>query len=657
MQESHPSEWLLTNGLGGFAMGSLEGVPTRRYHAWLVASQRPPLDRVVALHSIADWLETDGQMTWLSAYRFEDGSIGPGLAPDTSESDGDRWNASWRIGEAQVGRSVRIVPGANRIEVAYVWRRLPERTTIRLRPLVPLRDFHALERDVAPPQADIHEDSVILRRELLSLRIDLPKIAQFERHPDIWHGLRYEDERSRGYDWLEDLPSPGVIELIPEDRESGRATLIFELEPVHPPVHVHPKPDADGTVTTRLARAAGDFVVRRGPSVDRADGWSILAGYPWFSDWGRDTMIALPGLLLIDERYDEAIEVLRTFAEARRDGLIPNRFSDDGVGAEYNTADASLWFLHAATEWALASGHTETFRDVLLPACEDIIDWHIRGTGGFDGFKIVLDPADGLIDAGDEHTQLTWMDARRDGVVFTPRHGKPIELSALWQHGLERVAALTGKADRASRYRELAALARISIANTMFDPARGWCADRLERTARGWQPVWELRPNQLLAASLEHGCLPDEAARSLVDACVSKLWTPRGVRTLSPEDPMYRGRFEGPIFERDAAYHQGTAWPWLLGPMCEAVLRADSFSGASRARARSLLEPMLSQLDGPCPGQLYEVYDGDGWSGTRESHTQDARPQQPGGCPAQAWSVSEIRRVLAMIEGASQPVS
>lgn len=641
-------EWLITNELGGFSMGTYTGVPSRRYHGWLIAPQRPPLDRVVALHSVADWVEHEGQTSWLSAFRFEDGTIGPGRHPDTSACDGEHWDASWRMGETVVGRSVRLIPGKNRVEVRYVWRRLAPGATIRVRPLVPLRDFHALEIDAAPTPADIHEAGVRLRREHLSLQIDLPAIATFHRDPQVWQGFRYDIERDRGYDWIESLPSAGVIELKPESGHEGEAVLGFELEPAVPQIQSDPLPNLDESPQSRLARASRSFVVRRGPSVAEADGWSILAGYPWFSDWGRDTMIALPGLLLEDGRYDIALKVLSTFASACRDGLIPNRFSDDGIDAEYNTADASLWFLHAATQWAIEADRADVFREQLLPACNAIIDAHLQGTGVSGEFQIGIDPNDGLIHAGNASTQLTWMDALRDGVVFTPRHGKPIELAALWQHGLERVCQLSEPSERSLELRALASLARASIQEKMFDADRGWCADRLEPTESGWKPIWELRPNQLFAVSLEHGCLTEDAALASVEACIEHLWSPRGVRTLAPSDPSYRGRFSGPIFERDAAYHQGTAWPWLLGPMIEAWLR----TGGSPDRARQMLTPMIEELDGPCPGQLYEVYDGDGWSGSPEQWSLDQTPPMPGGCPAQAWSVSEVRRALSLIRKA-----
>lgn len=636
-------EWLLTNGLGGFAMGTLSGVPTRRYHAWLVASRRPPLDRVVALHSIADRVRADGQDHWLASYRFQDGSPGPGAEHAESVPRDDAWEATWRIGHegrGRITRTLRLVRGANRAEVTYRWSGLPVGSSIHLRLLAPLRDFHALERAPEALAVEPSDGSLEIRRGETRLRVEMPTGVECKRTSETWCALRYDAEHDRGYDYVEDLPAPIELGFCPESVELGEATFAFELLPEADGLETH-TPASD-----RLARAANDFVVRRGPSPDRTVSWSILAGYPWFSDWGRDTMIALPGLLLVDGRFDEALAVLCTFADARHGGLIPNRFSDSGHGAEYNTADASLWFLHASTQWAIDSGRTDEFLDLLMPACEDIIDHHVGGTGGFDGFRIAVDPEDGLIEAGDDSTQLTWMDARRDGVVFTPRAGKPIELSALWCHGLTRVAGLTQNVNRARDCKQRAMIAARSVREKYFDASRGWCADRLGMDG---SPVFEMRPNQLLAVSLEHAPIRGEEAIRTVDACIGALWTPRGVRTLAPDDPGYRGRFSGPIFERDAAYHQGTAWPWLLGPMCEALLRAHDFDQSSRDRTRLLIDPMLGELDGPCPGQLYEVYDGDGWEGMPEDHRQLDPPQQPGGCPAQAWSVSEIRRVLSLI--------
>ncbi|MEX2219514.1 MAG: amylo-alpha-1,6-glucosidase, partial [Phycisphaerales bacterium] len=390
---------------------------------------------------------------------------------------------------------------------------------------------------------------------------------------------------------------------------------------------------------------AHDFVVirkAREPGTDEpgARGASVIAGYPWFTDWGRDAMIALPGLLLATGRHGEALATLQTFAQHRRRGLIPNHFDDQTGEPGYNSADASLWFLHAACEYLRASGDREGFVGLLLPACLEVIDAYAEGTD----FGIRVDPADGLVMAGDETTQLTWMDAKRDGVVFTPRHGKPVELSALWHHGLLAVAGAIGRAapKAGPRLRALAENCAAGFGRAFWNEERQCLFDVLhppEGVGGRWRPNGQVRPNQLFAVSLAHPPLPEKQQRAVVQCIRTRLLTPHGVRTLDPTDPAYIGRFEGPIARRDAAYHNGTAWPWLMGPLAEAVLRIGRFSGAARADARSLLAPLVARLDAECPGQLAEVFDGD--------HRPDA-PQRPGGCPAQAWSIAEVLRVLLL---------
>jgi predicted glycogen debranching enzyme len=390
-----------------------------------------------------------------------------------------------------------------------------------------------------------------------------------------------------------------------------------------------PAPVGEGwfTPSQRLHHAARQFVVARRSG--RPGAVSVIAGYPWFADWGRDSMISLPGLLLSTGRLDEARAVLETFADHMRDGLLPNCFHDDEA-PRYNTVDASLWFVHAVHAFGQARGAAIPPR--LLRACHEVIDAYTAGIG-----SIALDPADGLIKAGDPASALTWMDAARGGEVFTPRRGKAVEINALWHHALRCLAEVDGPTKRGQALDGLAAQCAESMRQAFWWPQRDCLHDVLVETADGWRGNERMRPNQVLAVSLAHSPLSEVQQRSVVAAVQRDLLTPYGLRTLAPDDPAYRGRYEGDLMQRDAAYHQGTVWPWLMGPFVEAVLRIGGFDRPSAERARTLLDPLLAELDTGCLNQLAEVYDGDA-------------PHRPSGCPAQAWSVAEVLRVLTTIE-------
>ncbi|HYN43572.1 MAG TPA: amylo-alpha-1,6-glucosidase, partial [Thermoanaerobaculia bacterium] len=372
----------------------------------------------------------------------------------------------------------------------------------------------------------------------------------------------------------------------------------------------------------RLLRAAADrFVVKRG------EGWTVIAGYPWFTDWGRDAMIALPGLLLSTRRFDIARSVLETFARHVDRGMVPNRFPDEGTEPEYNNVDGTLWFVEAVRAYHEAA-RDEAFLRQVYPLLVEIVERHLRGTR----FGIHAD-VDGLLSSGEPGQQLTWMDAKVDGLVVTPRSGKPVEVQALWHNALRIVAlyaANLGDAFTAARLLALADQARESFGALFWDEKSGYLADVV--APDGTRDL-TLRPNQLFALSLHRPLLTGARAASVLRVVEERLLTPYGVRTLDPAHPDYRGRFEGGPAERDAAYHQGTAWPWLLGPLVDAHLAVRGNSPDSRRTAAAWLAPLVDHLFGPGLGLLPEVFDGD-------------PPHRPGGCVAQAWSVGEVLRAV-----------
>lgn len=669
-------EWLLTDGAGGYAMGSASGTPARRYHGLLCAALSPPVSRAMLLSSMAEiaWLHPDTdrcRSVDLTDARFADGTLLSGGRDRLTQFEiGD--DAIWTYDLGEGATLTRRLHLHERRSAATIRYELSGSTGwVQCRPLMPLRDHHHLNH---APDASVRVAGTACGKSVTvergALVVTLEADASFKPASGWWHDLRYTTESERGYDDTEHVFCPGEWHLglnqpaqvlvrlgghaedanlrawkpgdvCEREERLERASVVL--------MRSAQGDEADDRAVLALARAADRFVVRRGPTPtsvrDEHAEVSILAGYPWFSDWGRDAMIAMPGLLLSTGREEEAASMLRTFARAQKDGLIPNRFSDEGGEAEYNTVDASLWFIRAVCELASVAQDRETrdlVFDELVPACYGVISGYVVGTR----FDIRVDQADGLVSAGNETTQLTWMDAKRDGFVFTPRNGKPVEIQALWQSALRSLAVLVATKD-IRRSRELTARAdqaAESIRGQFWSERFGCAFDRLQKTSSGWRPVMELRPNQLFLVSLSHSPFNSAQQRSLVKVCRDRLWTPMGVRTLDPLDAKYRGRFAGPIRELDAAYHNGTVWPWLIGPMVEAWLRAFDHTPSACAEARMMVQKLVDLVtdsEAPALGQLYEVYDGD----------TGPKPQSPGGCPAQAWSVAEVLRVLLMIRG------
>lgn len=713
------AEWLLTNGTGSYSMGTVAACNTRRYHGLLVAAgglpgSRPPVGRLLALNQVWEQLvlyprgvagtpDAPHQTLDLSTLAFRamhDGSRtfaprGVMMLREFDRGLSVRWAYSW--GEIHFERELLLHWKQPAITLRYVVRGLEAAeldAQLRVHPMLTLRDFHALTRQHYAPPFEQTDGEI----EYLTVNVEgQPDQAvtfwsshgYFLPRPHWWNNVFYAADNERGQEDTEDYFVPAALEAPvaedvvvtvtaalgrhvadpiaeADDRAAHLAPIVARLDAKPtPPAPVAPAKAPKGrvppprpahtirhsTLPTVLAIAADDFVVDRTIAGEKLS--TILAGYPWFSDWGRDTFIALPGLLLCTGRFEEARKTLRTFGDAIFDGLVPNRFDDyDDKAAHYNTVDASLWYVHAAIEYVRATGDAESWWSWLAAACLRIIDAYVAGTR----YDIVMD-ADGLISAGNPQTQLTWMDAACGDVVFTPRHGKCVEINALWHNALQGMAEMLDMDGGAGKH--VPAKAR-----TRFTEARDTCAKLADRVRRNYAKVFwnkaadclfdhvfvdgqkathadaSIRPNQVFAASLPRSPLPLPKAKAVVAKVREKLLTPVGLRTLPPDDPRYHGRYTGDQFRRDEAYHQGTIWPWLIGPYAEAVLRAGAFSAAARAEARRALEPVLAQLDGESIGQLPEVYDGD---------DEPGRPRRPGGCIAQAWSVAEVLRALLLL--------
>jgi predicted glycogen debranching enzyme len=616
-------EWLLTNGLGGFASGTIVGCNTRRYHGLLCAATLPPVGRVMLLNRIGEILTFDGEedrLIELSINQFFDRfhPRGDRYLRHFERNDGFvQWN--YEVEGIQVVKQLQMPWRLNAAGIRYTVT-TPRPVELKLLPFVRLLDFHQLRRGQASLEGAYEEKSVWVKDGNIRVSI-VSDVGQFVCQPDWWFSHVYAIETERGQDDTEDLYTPGHFSLkiaksatITLWANSGDEQFFNWDEQLQRRKDNTPKSPwkSPSPALQRLSTAAQDFVVyRRSP--DDKDGSTIVAGYPWFADWGRDTMISLPGLLLLPQRFAEAKQVLSVFAQYVSQGMIPNRFDDYTNEPSYNTVDASLWFIHAVFEYARLSGDKQTMDELLLPACRAIIAGYTRGTR----FHIGVDPADGLVTQGDAGTQLTWMDAKCDGIAFTPRQGKAVEINALWYNALK----LLGNDVEAARVAE-------SFRKTFWiSPFRG-LADVVDGPRRDAS----IRPNQIFAVSLPYSPLSREEQTAVVETVRRELLTPVGLRTLAKTDPRYHGQYRGSQRKRDEAYHNGTVWPWLLGAFLEAYLKTRGRTPAAVEQAKKWLNPLLETMNHGCIGQIAEIFEGN-------------EPHRAVGAFAQAWSVAEALRL------------
>ncbi len=634
-------EWLETNGIGGFASSTIVGLNTRRYHGLLVAATKPPVGRVVLLSKIEETLVIDGVRIELGCNRFP-GVIHPAGHLHMKEFRRDPFPVFvYEANGVILEKSVFMIHGENSTVVQYELRTPPSGVkpgtcTIELRPLIAFRDYHSLTHENAALSAtlEIEAGSVTIRPYP-----DLPPLhvvhTQGEVHPcgDWYRHFEYAAEQQRGLDYQEDLFQPFLLVFdLNRDRrpvlvastepraiESVAAACTAEIERRNKIVAAVPSNDP---FVQELVQAADQFIVQRGPF------HSVIAGYHWFSDWGRDTMIALPGLTLATRRPEVAKSILLAFAGHVDRGMLPNRFPDAGETPEYNTVDATLWFFEAVRALAAFTGDNEFVRANLYAVLADIIAWHERGTR----YGIRVD-GDGLLLAGAPGVQLTWMDAKAGDWVVTPRRGKSVEIQALWYNALrvmEDLALSFGYASDRTHFQALAKRAQRSLPDLFWNESAGCLYDVVDGGTRDGS----IRPNQILAVSLHHKMLSREKAKSVVEAVKQHLLTPYGLRSLAPGDPQYRGRYEGGVHSRDGAYHQGTVWPWLLGPFITAYMDVNDRSPEAHRQVERWLAEFRRYIEDEGVGQIPEIFDGD-------------PPHRSGGCIAQAWSVAELLRTLA----------
>jgi predicted glycogen debranching enzyme len=640
-------EWLCTNGLGGYASGTVAGTLTRRYHGLLVAAFRPPLGRTLLVAKLDETVAYDGLARALGANRWADGAVDPNGYREIERFALDGTTPVWvyAVADALVEKRVWMEQGANTTYVRYRVLRCRGPLALEITVLVNHRDFHGMTRgdgwrmevSTAP-----HGLRVVAFEGAQPFLILADRAEARAAH--VWYrNFALACERERGLEATEDHLHAGTFAASLEP--GGALTLVLSAEP-------SPSLDGDGAWRRRarheaeivrtwkrvepearrapawvgqLVLAADQFVVVRaaGRSTAEASGEiardTIVAGYHWFGDWGRDTMIALPGLTLATGRAEAARRVLTTFARFVDRGLLPNCLPDTGETPEYNAVDATLWYFQAIRAYHEATGDAGILKE-LYPLLEEIVGWHRDGTR----YGIKADPADGLLASGEPGVQLTWMDAKLGDWVVTPRAGKAVEINALWYNALRAMAGFARRMRKPAKpWDELAA--RVGVGFERFwNAGAGYCYDVIDGPDG---PDDALRPNQIFAVSLPASPLCAERQRLVVDACARHLLTSYGLRSLAPGHPQYRGRYEGDQRRRDGAYHQGTVWAWLLGPFAVAHFKVYRDAAA----ARSFLAPLAHHLGDGGVGTIAEIFDGDA-------------PFTPRGAIAQAWSVGETLR-------------
>ncbi len=641
-------EWLCTNGIGGFASGTVAGSLTRRYHGLLVAALEPPLGRTLLVATVDDTVAYDGAGASLATNRWAGGAIDPHgyRAIERFVLDGSTPVWTYAVADALVEKRIWMEPGANTTYIRYRVLRARGPLALQLRILVDYRDYHATTRggewrmDIAPVTRGLRVIAFAGARPLLLLA-DRGEA----RIAHTWY-QRFElpRERERGLDAWEDHLHAGTFEASLEPGAALTLVLSAETAPSLDGERAWCRRaghEADVLTAWRRARpaaeqapawigqlvlAADQFVARR-PLADDPEGMTVIAGYHWFGDWGRDTMIALPGLTLTTGRPEVARRILKTFARFVDRGMLPNRFPDAGEAPEYNTVDATLWYFEAFRAYHAATRDDGLLKE-LYPVLEEIVRFHRAGTR----YGIKEDAGDGLLTSGEPGVQLTWMDAKVGDWVVTPRTGKAVEINALWYSALRTMAGFARHLGRPVGPWEILADRVRTGFERFWSERAGHCYDVLDSPG-GHDEA--LRPNQVFAVSLHESPLSPERQKKVVDACARYLLTSFGLRSLAPGHPDYRGHYGGDQRERDGAYHQGTVWAWLLGPFALAHFKAYG----DAATARSFLAPLADHLGDHGVGSIAEIFDGD-------------PPFAPGGCIAQAWSVAETLRAWHELAGA-----
>lgn len=645
-------EWLVTNGLGGYASGTVQGPLTRRYHGLLIAALPNPLGRTMMLNALTERVRTLGRHTFflgpteLSGTRLEDL-----LKPCEFRLEAGLPVWVYEAGDVLLEKRLFLVYRQNTVHVSYRLLKGPGGIRMALRPGIHFRSHDA---PVSTKLADrfvlsVTDDGYEVcegSSTFPTLRMTCDGGAVFTSDRKLIRSILYRTEENRGYESQGAMWSPGYFRF--DLSEGQSANFVASVEPWHLVHSLNTNdaleaelerrkgllnkadPVARAGVPAELTLAADQFLITPVGRTDDAarahaagqELRTVIAGYHWFTDWGRDTMISLEGLTLSTGRTEEADWILRTFGHYVRDGLIPNMFPEGQHSGLYHTADATLWFFHAIHRYVTVTGDRLTLQ-FLLPKLLDIVQHHVAGTH----FGIKVDPTDGLLSQGEEGYQLTWMDAKVGDWVVTPRRGKPVEINALWFNALSLLATWLDDEARPERdtVRELAAKCRESFQRRFWFAEGGYLYDVIDGEHGDDS---NCRPNQIFAISLPCPVLGQDRWKSVLDVVKDRLLTPVGLRSLAPGSPEYKPKYDGDLRARDAAYHQGTVWGWLIGPFIDAWLKVYP---NRVAEARTFLDGFVPHLDAACVGSISEVFDAE------EPHT-------PRACIAQAWSVAEVLR-------------
>lgn len=632
-EQGAQKEWLVTNGIGGYASSTIINANTRKYHGLLIAAHNPPGWRVALLSKLDERFTADDCTYNLAANQHASGFAELGFIHLQQVRMDTVPTFTYSFGDIFLEKTVFMVHGSNTTVILYRVLNGNSPGVLRLNPMVNCRGHHFI---TSQGQIDFTQ-SAAGNVVIIKGREDMPVLSLactggfYVKKGKWYNGMAYAAESERGENPYEDLYIPGYFEIPFGAGENKVITVVATTGDI---VNINgeellknERARIGGIIemvgckdhfVRRLARAADAFIVQRRSTGKK----TIIAGYPWFADWGRDTMISLPGLTLVTGRFQEAREILLTFVHHCRKGLIPNAFFDGVTDPVFNTVDASLWFVNAVFKYLVYTGDLDFTRECLYPAVKDIIQWYMEGTE----YNIVMDK-DSLLSAGSPRVQLTWMDAKVDDWVVTPRHGKAVEINALWYNAVMVFNAISRLLGKDLAYTALPGKIKKSFQSRFWNEGGGFLNDVVSTGGADCS----VRPNQLLAVSLPYSMLTPDQMRRVVRKVWSELYVTYGIRSLSPWDPSYKGVYRGDRIHRDGAYHQGTAWSWLIGPFITAYRRANNYSAESRVQARRFISPFRDQLRDHGVGYISEIFDGD-------------EPAIPRGCIAQAWGVAEVLR-------------
>ena len=631
-------EWLITNGLGGYASSTVVGCNTRRYHGLLVAALRPPGGRTVLVSKLEEVIQKGEEYYFLSTNRYPNTISPEGYAHALSFSSYPFPKMVFSIGKIFVEKEIFMVHGENTTVVRYTIISPDESALFSFSPLIVCRDFHWLMRENLNFFGNVtkKDDEIVMKPFNQMPEIYIRADGMDYENVGVWYkNMEYETELARGLNFQEDLYNPGRFSTEVLGRKtidvilSVHETKYYDVEKLRQSEikrqeALLKKAGCKDDIEKALILSADKFIAKRGTNLK-----TVIAGYHWFIDWGRDAMVSIPGLLLETKRYDDAKKTLTAFANTMNKGIIPNRFFDHKEEPEYNTIDASLWFIYAGYLYYKETGDKDFTFNRLIPWFEEIYDNYMKGTL----FNIRVDE-DGLVCGGDETAQLTWMDAKVKDEIITKRDGKPVEVNILWYNAVMILQGLTTDDTKKKEYADIAKKIKESFIKKFWNDSEQClydvvCSDDKKDAS--------IRPNQILAVSLKFPILDSDKEHAVFKRVHGELFTSFGLRSLSGNDESYIRKYEGNQYKRDEAYHQGTVWSWFIGPFVDAYIKLNGSGEQQLKEIELIMQPFYDHLSDSGIGAVSEIFDGD------EPHT--AR-----GCAFQAWGVAEVLRIKRLIE-------